>query len=322
MCPSLVRKTPVGMLVGWSLPACSGTSRAISQRAAWKSSIAICAARSELSTHWPWPDTSRSKSATRMPIAQNIPAVRSATGMPTRTGPCPGRPVIDIKPAHSLRDLIEAWAVAIRPALPKAGNAGIDQARVDRLQRLVVDAEPGLYIGPVVLDDDIRVPHQLAEDLDPLGCLEIQRQAALVAVQVLKIGTVTRTAETFAGPGRRLDLDHLGAPIGELAHRRRTGADAGQVEDLEPGKRQRGRIGHRRSSLRKDANPRAGLAKAKAAPKEMPPRGCAAAIVRRGIAAPAQWRSAFTETRSRHGGSEARARRPPSERGCRSRHGR
>ena|SRR5882672_4341372 len=42
--------------------------------------------------------SSRSSRAVRMPIAQNSPAVRSATGMPTRIGPSPGAPVIDISP--------------------------------------------------------------------------------------------------------------------------------------------------------------------------------------------------------------------------------
>ena len=32
ICPSEVGKTPVGMPVGWSLPACLATSPAISQR--------------------------------------------------------------------------------------------------------------------------------------------------------------------------------------------------------------------------------------------------------------------------------------------------
>ena len=40
----------------------------------------------------------RSMSAPRMPCARKIPAVRSATGMPTRTGPCPGSPVTDMSP--------------------------------------------------------------------------------------------------------------------------------------------------------------------------------------------------------------------------------
>ncbi len=98
MWPSAVSKTPVGMLVGWSLPACLGTSPSISQRAAWKSSMAICACSSDECTHCPSPDCSRSSRATRMPLAVKSPAVRSAIGMPTRTGPCPGSPVIDISP--------------------------------------------------------------------------------------------------------------------------------------------------------------------------------------------------------------------------------
>ena len=68
------------------------------QRAAWKSSIAIWASRSEVCTHWPSPDTSRSTRAVRIPIARYIPAVRSAIGTPTRTGPWPGSPVIDMSP--------------------------------------------------------------------------------------------------------------------------------------------------------------------------------------------------------------------------------
>ena len=33
-----------------------------------------------------------------MPMAAKMPAVRSAIGMPTRTGPCPGSPVTDMSP--------------------------------------------------------------------------------------------------------------------------------------------------------------------------------------------------------------------------------
>ena len=98
MWPSRVLNTPVGMPVGWSLPAWGGISFAMSQRAAWKSSMVIIACSSEVCTHWPRPERSRSSSATRTPWARKMPAVRSATGMPTRTGPCPGRPVTDMSP--------------------------------------------------------------------------------------------------------------------------------------------------------------------------------------------------------------------------------
>ena len=49
-------------------------------------------------THWPRPDCSRSIKAVRMPMALNRPVVESATAMPARTGPCPSKPVIDISP--------------------------------------------------------------------------------------------------------------------------------------------------------------------------------------------------------------------------------
>ena len=96
--PSDVLNTPVGMLVGWSLPACGGMAPSISQRAAWKSSMVTMASSRDVCTHCPLPERSRSMSAQRMPCARKIPAVRSATGMPTRTGPCPCSPVMDMSP--------------------------------------------------------------------------------------------------------------------------------------------------------------------------------------------------------------------------------
>ena len=45
-------------------------------------------------------------------MAQNSPAQRSAIGMPTRTGPCPGRPVTDIRPPMPCA----IWSKPGRPA--------------------------------------------------------------------------------------------------------------------------------------------------------------------------------------------------------------
>ncbi len=50
-CPSAVLNTPVGIAVGWSLPAWGGISLPISQRAAWKSSMVTIACSSEVCTH-------------------------------------------------------------------------------------------------------------------------------------------------------------------------------------------------------------------------------------------------------------------------------
>ena len=65
----------------------------------------------------------------------------------------------------------------------------------------------------------------------PSGRLQIERHAALVAMQVLKVGPFARAAHLIFQPGRRLDLDDVGAPIGELAHAGRPRADAGEIEN-------------------------------------------------------------------------------------------
>ena len=59
------------------------------------------------------------------------------------------------QPAHALRDLVEARPLAIGPVLAEARDAGVDEARVERLQALVIDAEPELHVGPVILDHDV-----------------------------------------------------------------------------------------------------------------------------------------------------------------------
>ena len=71
--------------------------------------------------------------------------------------PTPGHPGDRHQPAHALRDLVEARTVAIRPVLPEAGDAGIDDPRIDRLQALVIDPEAELHVRPVVLHHHISV---------------------------------------------------------------------------------------------------------------------------------------------------------------------
>src|SRR5262249_51146630 len=92
-----------------------------------------------------------------------------------------------------------------------------------------------------ILDHDIGLLSQLEEDLLPLGGFQIERQTALVAVQVLEIGTVAAAAGGVGMLTRGLDLDHIGAPISELAHRGRAGAMGSQIDDLEAVERQGGR---------------------------------------------------------------------------------
>ena len=86
------------MLVGWSFPTWVGTSPFMRYRAAWKSSSAMPACRSELWTHWPFPELSRSRSAVNTPSAAKRPPAMSAIAAPVRIGPLPGAPVTDMRP--------------------------------------------------------------------------------------------------------------------------------------------------------------------------------------------------------------------------------
>ncbi len=72
-------------------------------------------------------------------------------------------------------------------------------------------------------------------------------------MKVLKIGTIARAAWRFSGEEASgwLDLDHVGAPIGQLSHCSRTGSDLGEVKNRELRKRLRcPREGHDCTSSR------------------------------------------------------------------------
>ena len=68
------------------------------------------------------------------------------------------------------------------------------------LQRLVIDAEPVLHVGPEILDHDVGLLDQPLEGREALRRLQIERHAALVAMQVLEIGAVARAARAARRP--------------------------------------------------------------------------------------------------------------------------
>src|SRR5438552_5006030 len=141
---------------------------------------------------------------------------------------------------HALRDLVDSRTIAIGAALSEAGDAAVDQARVDRADAFVVDAEPLLHVGAVVLHDDVGVLRELLEDLHGLGIAQVQRHAPLVAVQILEVEPVPIAAHAVSRPpARPPDLDGVGAPVDQLAHARRAGARPREIEDVELRERRR-----------------------------------------------------------------------------------
>src|SRR6185503_10011382 len=127
----------------------------------------------------------------------------------------PGQAGYRHQPAHALRDLVEAGTVAVGAVLAEARDAGEDDPRVQLLERLEVYAEAVLHVRAVVLDHHVGGLHQARQDLARLRDLEVERQRALVAVQVLHVRPVARPAHALVRvhARRRLDLDHVRAEV-------------------------------------------------------------------------------------------------------------
>ncbi len=103
------------------------------------------------------------------------------------------------QPAHALSDLVEAGPIGIGAGLAEAGNAAIDDLGIDLGERLVVDAEPALHVGAEILHHHVGLLHHALERREPFLGLEVERHAALVAVQVLEVRTLARAAHALAG---------------------------------------------------------------------------------------------------------------------------
>jgi hypothetical protein len=63
---------------------------------------------------------------------------------------------------------------------------------------LVIDTEARLYVGPEVFDDHVNLIGQPFEHSQSFGRLQVQRDATLIAVQVLEVGAGTRAADAIA----------------------------------------------------------------------------------------------------------------------------
>ena len=132
--------------------------------------------------------------------------------------------------------------------MAEAGDRAIDEARIDLAEAGVVEAVFRQTASLEVLDHDIGALGEAAHDVAPLGTLEIHRQRLLAAVAGMEIGGVEPFA-IFAGEERRppaarvvagagaLDLDDLGAEIGQRLARPGPGEDAREFKNFQSGER-------------------------------------------------------------------------------------
>ena len=143
-------------------------------------------------------------------------------------GPLPRQAGNRHESAHALHDLIESGAICVRAFLPEAADACIHDAWIDLAHAFVVDAEPVLYTGSIILDDHVRFLRETLEHSDAIGFFQIERNAAPVSLQILKVCAVAfveRSAVTVR-ISRFFNLDDIRSPIRELAGARRTRARA------------------------------------------------------------------------------------------------
>ena len=130
-----------------------------------------------------------------------------------------------------MRDLVDTRTTLIGTILSEAGDAAVNDPGIDLFHGLVVNAEPVFDGGAVVLHHDIGGFRHLEKNLQTFRRFQVEGQAALIPVQVLKVRPVAPAASRVnLRASRRFDLDHIGTPIGELTHCSRSGAVCGQVE--------------------------------------------------------------------------------------------
>src|SRR5262245_42739310 len=158
--------------------------------------------------------------------------------------------------ADALRHEVVAPPGTIRSRLPEAGTRAIDQARKFLPHAFVVEAELLQAADLEILDQHVRARGQLLHQPLALRGVEVELDRALAAVGAMEIG-----GAEVAAVGRRyerrapaagvvagalaLDLDHVGAKIGQKLPRPRSRQNAGEFEDAQTGKRTR----HRQFSL-------------------------------------------------------------------------
>ena len=152
------------------------------------------------------------------------------------------------QPADPLYDEVVAGARRIGAVLPEAGDGTIDEAGIDCLQAVVVEA---VFLQPPeleVLDHHIGGRNELAYRTGALGRREIERYRPLAAIGRVVIGSRQVLAVTAHDEGRPpfarivaafgvLHLDHVRAEVGQQLARPRAGQDTRQFDHADAAQR-------------------------------------------------------------------------------------
>ncbi len=131
--------------------------------------------------------------------------------------------------------------LGIGPGLAESADVAADQPRVHRLQAVVRITEAIEHAGTEVADEHVGAADQRVEGAPAERRAQIDREAALVAVVAAEMRAVEAAAEAAEGVAavRVLDLDDVGAEVGEHHPGQRPGDHGRQLDDPDAGKRRR-----------------------------------------------------------------------------------
>lgn len=123
----------------------------------------------------------------------------------------------------------------------ETADGRVDHARIGGTDAVVAEPEPVHAAGPEVLDDDVGAAGQFAGGGHVVGLAQVERDRALAPVDAEEVGglVVSHRRPPGAGvvTGPALDLDHVGAQVGQEHGGVGAGQDAGEVRDQEAGQR-------------------------------------------------------------------------------------
>ena len=140
---------------------------------------------------------------------------------------------------------VVARRIGVRAEVTEAGDRAPDDLRMSCAHGVVAQPEAVELARPVGLDDEVGPADEPVEHRRGALLAEIEGHGPLPAVQG-DVGGVEPAAVHAAEPvarGRRLDLDHVGAEVGEQERAEAAGDHAREVEHVHVAERAAGGVG-------------------------------------------------------------------------------
>ena len=140
---------------------------------------------------------------------------------------------------RSLDHVVDGRSVGTGVGLGKAGGGAIQDARVDRSDRLVGEVQPVHRAAPDVVDEHVSRTDELAQHGAPVRRFEVDGDRTLAAVEIEENAAhavrCDRTGVAHDVALGRLDLDDVGAVVGEDLRGQRPEHHRREVNDAHPG---------------------------------------------------------------------------------------